>query len=573
MQILKESFCFFCIYLLFSSNLLCQNSDAPKNISTTYYIKNCFVFKDPGTLLSGQNIIIKDGLISEIGQNIKPPFDAQIIPADSMYVYAGFIDAYSHTGIPKSENKDRPKVADPGNPPNDVAGITPQVTAADLYKPYDKSVADMRSSGFVISQVSPRGLMLPGQSCLFLLGEGNSDKMLLKKSTSQNFKLESNWGIYPSTSIAIMSKFRDLYKNAQISRLEEEKYRKNSVGTSRPKYSKEVSALYALTNNETPLYFLAPLTKDVNKALSLRKELGFNLVLAEVKQGWHYADQIKKHHIPILLSLDLPEEEKKEIKKNLDTSEKKDSLAKENTKVEIVNKNPDEESYDKRKAAALKEYLNQAALFEKQGIPFGFSYQNVKPGDIRKNIKKLIDNGLSEKYALAALTTHPAEILGISGIAGTVEKGKMANIVLTDKPYFEDKSAIKYVFVDGQIYKYSENPKKAENKTNGLKTMTGNWTFETNLPDRLKKGILKCEQQGDAYNITLMDDLFPSKELVATAIKREGNEIRFTISTETEPIYVLSFNLKFEDNSFTGLISRGQKGTFAVSGNRMNRSK
>ena len=86
-----------------------QNSDTPKPLSNTHYIKNCFLVKQPGVILSGQNIIVKDGFISDIGPNLKIPYDAQILLADSMYVYAGFIDAYSNTGITKTKKKDRHK--------------------------------------------------------------------------------------------------------------------------------------------------------------------------------------------------------------------------------------------------------------------------------------------------------------------------------------------------------------------------------------------------------------------------------------------------------------------------------
>ncbi|MBK8887681.1 MAG: amidohydrolase family protein [Saprospiraceae bacterium] len=131
--------------------------------------------------------------------------------------------------------------------------------------------------------------------------------------------------------------------------------------------------------------------------------------------------------------------------------------------MEKVEKNPEKEAFDVKKEQSIKEYLSQAALFEKQGILFGFSFLNVKPSDIKNNIRTLIENGLSEDAALAALTTNPAQILGINNVSGTVEKGKIANLIITDKPYFNEKSAVKYTFVDGRKYEY-QGKKKQENK-------------------------------------------------------------------------------------------------------------
>jgi hypothetical protein len=341
---------FWAVVVLFTSampDVIGQNSDAPKPLSATFYLQNCFVVKQPGSILAGQNVIIKDGFISDIGPVLKAPFDAQIIKADSMYVYAGFIDAYSNVGIAKPETRtERPRVQDPGNPPNDIAGITPQIQASDVYKSSDKSVADMRAAGFSISQSTPRGLMLPGQSSIYLLGDGANDKMLIRSGAAQTFQLEVNRGVYPSTSIAAIAKFKDLYKNASIAGAHDEKFKLAPLGLSRPDYSKELMSLYPVTNKKMPLYFVAQKTKDVHKALTLRDELGFELILAEVKQGWHYKDRIKKNNIPILLSLELPEEEKADAKKEDAKGEKKDTTAsKEVKKVEKKEVNPEKDAF------------------------------------------------------------------------------------------------------------------------------------------------------------------------------------------------------------------------------------
>lgn len=561
---------FFCLifsFLIASVNLSSQNSDTPKSLGRTYFLKNCFVVKQPGTILSGQNIIIKDGFISEIGPGLKAPFDAQTIKADSMYVYAGFIDAHSNTGVPKPETKERSKVQDPGNPPNDVAGITPQISSSDVFKSSDKSVADMRAAGFCISQVSPRGLMLPGHSNIFLLGEGANDKMLIKPNTSQNFQLETGRGVYPSTSIAVIAKFRDLYKNANISGLHEEKYKLNPLGLSRPDYSKEMMALYAVTNKKMALYFVAPKTKDVHKALSLKDELGFDLVLSDVKQGWHFTDRIKKENISVLLSLELPEEDKKDVKKEGESAEKKDtSSTKEAKKVEKKEKNPEKDSFDLKKEESVKMYLNQAATFEKQGIKFGFSYLTVKPSDIQKNLRKLIKNGLSENYALAALTTHPAQILGISQLAGTVEKGKIGNLVVTDKSYFDEKATIKYVFVDGQKFDFTEKPKKADNKSSESGSLVGIWNYSVDVPGTTQKGKIIITKSEGEYKIGVINDSSPGKEDAANDISLDGKNLTFNITVDMGVQMKVDFDLNFEDKTFSGSVTAGQMGTFPIKG-------
>jgi imidazolonepropionase-like amidohydrolase len=565
--VLKTFTVFVCIAISMPAEIKAQNSDTPKPLSQTYYLKNCFVVKQPGVVLSGQNVVIKDAFITEVGQNLKIPFDAQVVQSDSMYVYAGFIDAYSNTGIVKPENKERSKVQNPGNPPNDIAGITPQNTATETFKSSEKSVADMRAAGFCISHVVPRGMMLPGQSGIFLLGEGANDKMVLKSPVAQNFQFEAGRGVYPSTSIAVIAKWRELYKNASIAGQHEEKFRLNPAGLSRPDYTKELVALYPVTNKKLPLYVVARQTKDVHKAISLKEEQGFDLVLTEVKQGWHYKDKIKKSNIPVLLSSELPEDDKKEVKKDDKGEEKKDTVTTNIVKKEEKkDPNPERDAFDLKRQESLKQYNAQAGVFEKEGIKFGFSYLNVKSGDIKKNLRKMIENGLSENAALSALTIHPAQILGISQLAGTVEKGKVANLVVTDKPYFDEKSTIKYVFVDGQKYDYTEKPKKADNKPSEAGKLVGVWTYTVEIPGSTQRGKINIKKSGGEYKITVVDDSTPNDEDTASDININGNNITFYIMADMGQPVKVDFDLNFDTKSYKGSISVAQFGNFPIKG-------
>jgi hypothetical protein len=561
-----------------------QNSDEPAEVSRTFYLKNCTVVRQPGMQLTGQNVIIRNGLIEDIGPTLKVPFDAQVLNTDSMFVYAGFIDAYSNTGIPKPENKERPKVSDPDNPPMDVAGITPQMAAMDAFKPSDKSVVDMRAAGFTMSHIAPRGLMLPGRSSLMSLGEGEADRLTVKKTVGQTGQFAYTRGVYPSTVIAVISKFRELYKNAAIAGAHEEQYKINPAGLQRPNYSKELTALYPLTKKQEPMFFNAPKVKDLHRALALKDELGFNIVLAEVKQGWTLADRIAKSATGILLSLELPEAEKKAESKDKKEDDKdkvknaesevKDEKPKEDKtedkpaeKPEV--KSPEQEAFDAKKEQAYKDYLSQAAEFEKKAIPFGFSYLDVKPGDIKKNIRKMMDHGLSEKAALAALTTYPASLLGVSNIAGTVEKGKIANLILTDKSYFDEKSAIKFIFVDGVKYEFAEKAKKkkSEDSKEDSGNLAGTWSYEVEVPGQSQEGKMKVRSEGGSYKILVANESDPGAEREATDVLVDGNSLSFSLNIDMNNIPLkLEFDLKLENKTFKGSVAVGQFGSFPVKG-------
>jgi imidazolonepropionase-like amidohydrolase len=543
-----------------------QNSDEPKTVTETYFIRNAHIVQKPGVILKNHHLIIRKGMIDEIGAAITAPFDAQIIPADSMYVYAGFIDAFSHTGIPKVENKDRPKVTDPGNPPNDIAGITPQFEAIDYYKASDKSVSDLRAAGFVYSHASPRGGMLPGKTSVFSMKDGESDQLMIRSNVAQTSQFQYNRGVYPSTVIGVISKFRELYKNAEIMSAFEEKFSQNPLGLQRPNPAKEWTALYPVVKKKMPVYFVAPDLNDIHRAIALKKELGFDMTLVEVQEGWTMTDEIRKNQVKILLSLDLPEISSKDEKSK---KTEKDTISKTIIEEKKKVQSPEEIAFEKRKENAVKDRLAQAAVFEKSGIPFGFSMLNVKPGDIAKNIRMLVKNGLSEQAALSALTTYPASLLGISSYCGTIEKGKSASLIITDKSYFEDKSAIKYQFIEGKKYDYISKPKpKNENAKDGNSSgMAGKWAYSMEVMGQKQTGNLNISMQNGEYAVRVMSDENPAKPEMAKDIKAEGKKMTFYVQYSNGSANMkIDFDLTFDGKTFEGNIGVGDFGSFPVKG-------
>ncbi|HRO09729.1 MAG TPA: amidohydrolase family protein [Saprospiraceae bacterium] len=532
--------------MVFKSQAQNQSQSDIAPVSTTYYLQNCNIIPQPGTLLSGYSILLKKGKIAQVGKNINIPFDAMIIKLDSMYVYAGFIDAYSNTGSQKPESKGKQNISDPGNPPNDAANITPQNRATDQYKSSVSTVSEMRSQGFGLTNAVPQGQYLPGYSDLLLLGNESTYKMLFKPNTAQHIRLNPTRGVYPSTIMGAMAKFRDLYRNANITGKHNEQYNTKSGELTRPDYSEELKALYPVTTGKIPLFFYTAYPKDIYRAYILKEELGFDLVLTEVKQGWHYVDKIKKSNTKILLSLDLPEQIKK------DSSIIQD---------DIIN-------YEEKRSDAVNESFGQAALFEKEGISFGFSFMDVKPKDIQKNIQLLVKNKLSEQSALAALTTYPARLLGISQMAGTVEPGKIANLVITDKPYFDEKSAIKYVFVDGVKYEYyKKNNRQPGNKdTKGEQNYEGIWSYTVDVAGNTQQGKLKIFRKDGQYNLTVQNESDGNTVIHADNVSIEGNQLTFNITVAMGQDIKINFDLNMQEKSFSGSADVGEFGSFPVKG-------
>jgi imidazolonepropionase-like amidohydrolase len=93
-------------------------------------------------------------------------------------------------------------------------------------------------------------------------------------------------------------------------------------------------------------------------------------------------------------------------------------------------------------------------MLAKAGLKFGFYSDGIDgAADLKRALKKAIDAGLSRADAIRALTLSTAEIYGVADRLGSIEKGKIANLVLTKGDAFGEKSTVEYVFIDGKQFR------------------------------------------------------------------------------------------------------------------------
>lgn len=546
------------------------NNDELKPVTRTYALTQATVVTEPGKMIEGATVVIKDGLILAVGKNVKIPIDAQVVKADSMYIYAGFIEGLSHTGIPKAEAQQggrggggpqAPQVKDPGSPPNALAGITPEKQLAESLKPNEKSIADMRKLGFTAANVVPSGQMLPGQGALILLHGDNADKMILKDQTSFFSQLTGARRMYPATVIAVIAKWRELYRQAELAQAHEKAYKKSPSGMSRPSYNPVLQAFYPVINKEQSVFLKASDVKSAYRALSLQKEFDLPMVIAELKQGWHVAAELKKRDIPVLLSIDLPADKKGK-------GGKKGDKQKEEGKKDDPFK-AEREALEKRKMKAMKEHWAQAGNMEKAGVTFGFSTLDVKSKDVKANLRKMIENGLSKDAALAALTTTPAKMLGVSDMLGTVATGKIANLVVTDQPYFDEKSNVRYVFVDGDKFEFAAKKPSKKGDPNAKVVVAGKWSYSFEAMGQNMEGILELVDNDGDISGSITNIAMGNKSTIETA-ELEGNELSFSIKIDGGGQTVtVEYNLIIEGDDMEGTVSAGQFGTFDLEGERV----
>jgi imidazolonepropionase-like amidohydrolase len=152
-------------------------------------------------------------------------------------------------------------------------------------------------------------------------------------------------------------------------------------------------------------------------------------------EAWRSADILARRGVPILVSLKWPERVK----------------------------DADPEEQDPLRVLELRDRAPQTpAALAKAGARFAFYSDSLEnPKDAVKAVKRAIDAGLAPSDAIRALTLAPAEIYGVTDRLGSIEKGKIANLVVTDGDLFQDKTKIKYIFVDGVKFEPAPEVKPA----------------------------------------------------------------------------------------------------------------
>jgi len=456
--------------LFISTDLMAQSDHTGQAYPTrTFAITGATIVQAPGVVVDSGTVVISDGLISAVGTDVVIPKNAEVIDGSELFVYPGFIDGMSNTGAARPDQMERPDDLFTPDPPNDYAGITPEESVLSQIDVSENSIESMRKLGFTISHTVPYGRMLPGSGAIILLSDKETTyDLVLKQDVSMFTQFSGAPGAYPGNTLGIMAKWRNLYTQASLSKDHETLYASNPGGIQRPTQDRALQAFYPVIDQAKPVFYHTNSMLEARRAMKLKEELGFSLVLSDLEEGWFMTNDLKDSDIKVLMSLDLPDEPKES-----EDEDKTDEVA----------------HLEQRRLQAYNQFLSQYSEFNEAGIPYGFSTIGTTTNNIKGNLERLVASGLSEDAALAALTTNAAELLGIENIAGTLEAGKLGNAVVTTAPYFEEGSKIKYVFVDGDKFEYDTSKKaSSEISEEGMDVLLGSWNYALSSPQGEQTG-------------------------------------------------------------------------------------
>jgi len=446
-------------FLCFSSFLLLLLAAWPgfAGAPGVYAITGGTVHPVSGPEIPNGVVIIRDGLIEAVGDAVVIPPDATIIDVKGTHVYPGLIDAQTSLGFPSASVPRRRRGGGGGarNPPPEPLPETgPAFLAFREAKLSDDDVDAKRATGVTTIVTGPAFGIFNGQSVALNLGDGTMESRVIRNPAAQqiSFNPRPAW-TYPDSLMGVISYIRQTLMDAQQHAAAHEIYDKNPAGYKRPDESPSLDALGGVLRRDVPVVFVADSDLMMRRAEAIAKEFNVRMIIAGVRQGYRMADELKALGVPLLVSTKWP----------VAPASKED---REEQPLRVIR--------DRQLAPTTP------AVLARNGVLFALVSGAGKSGDYLPGIRKAIENGLSADDALKATTINPARIIGIDRQLGSLERGKIANVVITDKPIFDKESKVKRIFVDGRETKVpaeDEKKKPGTTATTATTGIDGSWSF------------------------------------------------------------------------------------------------
>jgi len=411
----------------------------------TWVLQDARIVPVSGPAIEHGTVIVRDGLIEAVGANLTPPKDGWVLDCKGLTVYPGLIDGLSNWGLtntpvvttpvaggrggrgqvvtiatPAPTAAPQPQNQTPSRGPEDRPSNTSYIKAADQIFPNDRMIETARNGGYTSAVTFSTANIVSGQGSVINLAGERAGEMVIADAVGQYLTMRTAGPrSYPGSLMGTIAYIRQLYLDAEHYKLAKSIYEKHPLGLQRPAYDRTLEGLL-----NSPRVLL-PATRDVEvlRMLAFAKELKVNAVLYGGHEAWKSADAIKQAGTPVLVSLRYPEKAA-DPDPMLDEAERV---------LELRDKAP-----------------TAAGALAKAGVKFAFYSDTVAtPRELMRAVKKAIDAGLDSSAALRAMTLSPAEIFGVADRLGSIEKGKIANLVVADGDLFATSTKVKYVFVDG----------------------------------------------------------------------------------------------------------------------------
>lgn len=390
----------------------------------TFAIRNARIVTVSGPEIENGTVVIRNGKIEAVGTNVSVPAGAQTIDGAGLFVYPGMIDAGTNMGLVEV-----PQGANGTVDTSEVGDLNPNAKAITAVNPHSAHIAVTRVEGITTTMTAPTGGLISGQAALInLLGTAQKEMAVVP-----NAALVINYpriggggfggfgGFQPPPNLSEtlaanerqLEQIRKMLRDAEAYGRSQDAYAKDK-SLPRPDRNVVLEPLVPYVRGEQPVIFRADREAEIRGALRFAEEMKLKPIILGGNDAWKVANLLKEKNVPVILTgvFSLPGRE--------------------------------DDAYDTLYEQPMK--LQQA------GVRFCIS-----TGDAGAEVRNLAQYagmaaafGLSKADALKSVTLYPAQIMNVADRLGSIEAGKMANLVVTDGDLLEIRTRIRYLFIDGR---------------------------------------------------------------------------------------------------------------------------
>ena len=521
-----------CVTALFALFCASPSLQAQGGEPQYFAIRGAKVVPVSGPPVENATIVISRGLITAIGKDVTIPPEAWVIEGQGLTVYPGLIDSFTDVGIPAAppaSGESGPRRSQEGaRGPEDRPASTPWRSAADEVSLSDKRIETWRSAGFTTVISTPQGGIFPGLAAVLDLAGERAGDLVVKLPVAIPVAFQTSGGRgggFPSSLMGVLAYVHQVWLDTEWSTKAQATYEKNPRSVARPRYDRTEAALADALEDHALVLIPANNSVQLRRALELVDRWHVKGAIYGGQMAYEVAPEIAAKKLPVLVNLKWPEAEK------------------------------DADPEDKPSLRTLR-FRDRApsspAALGKAGVKFAFYSGGIAaPKDILKAAKKSIDAGLAPDAALRALTLSAAEIFGVADRLGSIENGKIANLIITDGDLFEEKTKIKLVFADGHRFAVRE-PEKPKEPPKG--DISGKWKLSCTTPDGPEESIADLAMDKDGTISGSLTSKRGTASLISGYLSVDKFSFTINIPLEGSPADV-TFSGTFDGTSLKGSIS------------------
>ena len=379
----------------------------------------------PGQTLDNATVVIRNGLIQQVGRNMDPPPGARVWDMAGLTIYPGFIDAHADLGL-----GDVPEGGDVG-----PTHWNPQVrawfsTARGLQDDQNRR-ASLRSQGFGTALVVPKQGIFRGTASVVNLGEAGVRDRILRADVAHSLGFQRSFQLgfsYPNSPMGVTALIKQTLMDADWYIRAWDAYEQSGRAFLPPETSEALAALEQVVQGQQPVIFDTGSEEEYLRAHALAGEFGVTPWFRGSGEEYRILDVLRERADPLIIPLAFPDA-------------------------------PDVDDPEAALNASLGDlrhwYLapTSPAQLADAGIPFAITTDGLSSlNQFLPNLRIAVARGLSADDALAALTTTPAGWLGIDRTHGTIEAGKVADLVVSEGDLFTEEADVRDVWVQGRVY-------------------------------------------------------------------------------------------------------------------------